>query len=105
MKIIEMERRTLDGEPVHEEAPITDLWCVIETQEEYMVYKDFLKHLGEYTDPREALWNRMVIHAGQSQGLCQGDDDVYGYIGPDEVAPLPTEPYLDGDGDEWRVIK
>lgn len=34
----------------------------------------------------------------------EGDDDMYGYIRPDEVAPLPTEPFIDGDGDEWVVI-
>lgn len=112
MKIIVMERRTMDGEPVEYGAlkengeDYRDWWCVIETKEEEMVYDDFVKHLGEYSgDPRNLLWNKMVIHAGQGMGVNWGDDDMYGYIRPDEVAPLPTEPFIDGDGDEWVVIK
>ena len=111
MKIIEMERRTMDGKPVVYDTlngcagEYRDWWCVIETKEEEMVYDDFLKHLGEYSgDCRDILWNKLVIHAGQGMGVKWGDDDMYGYIRPDEVAPLPTEPFIDGDGDEWVVI-
>lgn len=107
MKIIEMERRTMDGKPVESDSvhEYRDWWCVIETKEEEMVYDDFVKHLGEYGgDCRDILWNKLVIHAGQGMGVSWGDDDMYGYIRPDEVAPLPTEPFIDGDGDEWVVI-
>jgi len=118
MKIIEMERRTLDGKPVEYDAlkengeDYRDWWCVIETKEEEMVYD---KAFHEPLNPESAkkslikglyldLWNDMVKHAGQGMGVCWGDDDMYGYIRPDEVAPLPTEPFIDGDGDEWVVI-
>lgn len=115
MKIIEMERRTMDGKPV-EYNPVyengedfRDWWCVIETKEEEMVYdKAFhepfnpasaTKSLvqGTYTD----LWNDMVKHAGQGMGVSWGDDDMYGYIRPDEVAPEIGEEYTDGDNDVW----
>lgn len=111
MKVVEMERLTLDGEPVVYDLEkengdeYRDWWCVIETKEEEMVYDDFIKHLGKYSgDPRNLLWNKMVIHAGEGMGVSWGDDDMYGYIRPDEVPPLPTEPFIDGDGDEWVVI-
>lgn len=105
MKIITLKRRTPDGEPVYEEeTPITDWWCVIETEEEKMVYEDFEEHLGEYTNPREVLWNKMMIHAGQPQGLCWGDDDVYGYLSPDEDVPEVGEEMVDSDGDTWERI-
>lgn len=112
MKVIEMERRTMDGEPVVYDTlnecagEYRDWWCVIETKEEEMVYDDFVKHLGEYSgDCRDILWNKLVIHAGQGMGVKWGDDDIYGYIRPDETAPLPTEPFIDGDGDEWICIE
>ncbi len=112
MKIIEMERRTMDGKPV-EYNPVyengedfRDWWCVIETKEEEMVYNFFLEQLCDQPEHTiiVKLWNDMVKHAGQGMGVCWGDDDMYGYIRPDEVAPLPTEPFIDGDGDEWVVI-
>lgn len=107
MKIITMKRLTLDGKPLDDNYDYdrNDWWCVIETKEEEMVYDDFLKHLGDYSgDCRDILWNKLVIHAGQGMGVKWGDDDMYGYIRPDEVAPLPTEPFIDGDGDEWVAI-
>lgn len=111
MRIVEMERKTMDGKPVVYNDPndcageYRDWWCVIETKEEEMVYDDFIKHLGQHSgDPRDLLWNKMVIHAGLGMGVSWGDDDMYGYIRPDEVAPLPTELFIDGDGDEWVVI-
>lgn len=105
MKIITLIRKAKDGKPMYEEeAPITDWWCVIETEEEYMTYQDFLKHLGEYSDPREVLWNKMMIHAGKEQGLCWGDDDVYGYILPGEEVPEVGKEMVDSDGDIWERI-
>lgn len=108
MKIITLERRTIDGKPV-EYNPVyengedfRDWWCVIETKEEEMVYDDFIEHLGQYSgDPRNLLWNKMAIHAGQGMGVNWGDDDMYGYIRPDEVAPEIGEEYTDGDNDVW----
>lgn len=106
MKIIEMERKTMDGKPV-EYNPVyengedfRDWWCVIETKEEEMVHDIAIEKEGDYL----VLWNNMVNHAGQGMGVKWGDDDMYGYIRPDEVEPLPTEPYIDGDGDEWVVV-
>lgn len=112
MRIIEMERRTMDGKPV-EYNPMyengedfRDWWCVIETKEEEMVYDDFLEHLGQYNgNPRDLLWNKMVIYAGQGMGVSWGDDDMYGYIRPDEVAPEIGEEYTDGDNDVWGRIE
>lgn len=108
MKVIEMERLTLDGEPVVYDLEkengdeYRDWWCVIETKEEELVYDDFLKHLGEYSgDPRNLLWNKMVIHAGEGMGVSWGDDDIYGYIRPDETEPEILEKYTDADGDVW----
>lgn len=111
MRIITMERRTLDGEPINTNAlesnteDYRDWWCVIETKEEEMVYDDFIKHLGQYGgDPRNLLWNKMIIYAGQGMGLSWGDDDVYGYFRPDEDAPEVGEETVDSDGDIWRRI-
>ena len=107
MKIIEMVKTIENGERLedYDEPDHKDWWCVIETKEEEMVYDDFIKHLGQHSgDPRDLLWNKMVIHAGQGMGVNWGDDDIYGYIRPDETEPFPTEPYIDGDGDEWVVI-
>lgn len=111
MKIITMKRLTMDGEPLdpdYDEDP-NDWFCVIETPEEEMVYdKAFHKPFnpesatkslmqGTYID----LWNAMVKHAGQGMGVSWGDDDMYGYIRPDEVAPEIGEEYTDGDNDVW----
>ena len=107
MQIITMKRLTLDGKPLYVDADNegiedpNDWWCVIETKEEELVYDEYLEHHDQY----EFLWNAMVKHAGLGTGLSWGDDDVYGYIRPDEVAPLPTEPFIDGDGDEWVRVE
>ncbi len=105
MKIIEMERRTLDGKPVEygideNGEDYRDWWCVIETKEEEMVYDEYLEHPDQY----EFLWNAMVKHAGLGYGVKWGDDDMYGYIRPDEVAPEIGEEYIDADGDKWVVV-
>lgn len=106
MKIIEMQRLTDNGQPVYEEEENTrDWWCVIETKEEELIYEDFLKHLGEYSgDTRDILWNKLVIHAGQGMGVAWGDDDMYGYIRPDEEAPEVGEETIDGYGDTWKRV-
>lgn len=108
MKIILMQRLTLDGESVVYDAgnengdDYEDYWCVIETPEEEMIYDDFVKHLGEYSgDCRDILWNKLVIHAGQGMGIAWGDDDMYGYIRPAEDVPEILEKYVDSDGDTW----
>lgn len=106
-----MERRTLDGKPVEygvdeNGEDYRDWWCVIETEEEELFYDKYVcgnKGLAGETNA-EYIWNELVKHAGQGMGVKWGDDDMYGYIRPDEVAPLPTEPFVDGDGDEWVVI-
>lgn len=115
MKIITLERRTLDSEPVEQDAlenntdDYRDWWCVIETKEEEMVYD---KAFHEPFNPASAtkslvqgaymdLWNDMVKHAGQGLGLFWGDDDVYGYLTPDEDCPDVGEEMTDGDGDIW----
>lgn len=112
MKIIEMERLTLDGKPVkynpvyENGEDFRDYWCVIETKEEELVYDQFVREVSSNIQDERLmkLWNDMVIHAGLGMGVKLGDDDIYGYIRPDETEPFPTEPYIDGDGDEWVVI-
>jgi hypothetical protein len=47
------------------------------------------------------LWNTLVKHAGQDMGLAWGDDDVYGYISPNEQVPKVKETFKDGEGDIW----
>lgn len=99
MKIITMKRLTMDGEPLdpdYDEDP-NDWWCVIETPEEEIVYDKYL----EYPDKHEFLWNAMVKHAGQDEGVSWGDDDIYGYIKPDEHVPKVKENFKDGEGDIW----
>ena len=111
MKIITLERRTLNGEAIEQEdfknntEDYRDWWCVIETEEEQLAYEDFLEHLGRYSSsPRNLLWNKMLIHAGRPLGLFWGDDDVYGYISPDEDVPEIGEEWPDGEGDIWVRI-
>lgn len=104
MKIITMQRKTLDGEPVHtEEGNTRDWWCVIETKEEELVYNKFGETISSNIQDGGLikLWNDMVKHAGQGMGLSWGDDDLYGYILPDETAPEIGEDYTDGDEDIW----
>lgn len=112
MKIITLKRMTMDGEPIYVDADNecsedpNDWWCVIETKEEEMVFYDFTEHLGEYSgDCRDILWNKLIIHAGQGMGVSWGDDDMYGYILPDEDAPKVGEKFIDGDGDEWVRVE
>ena len=104
MKVIEMERLTLDGEPVVYDLEkengdeYRDGWCVIETKEEELVYDLMVKNEDkEY----QRLWNYMVNHAGEGMGVSWGDDDIYGYIRPDETEPEKLEKYTDADGDVW----
>jgi len=111
MRIIELERKTMNGKPVEYDAlkengeDYRDWWCVIETKEEEMLYDDFVEHLGEYSgDCRDILWNKLMIHAGQGLGLHWGDDDVYGYLTPDEDVPEVGEEMVDGDGDVWYRV-
>lgn len=112
MKIITMQRLTVDGKPATYDTSTEkgedyrDWWCVIETKGEEIVYDDFLKHLGQYNgDPRDLLWNKMVIHAGQGMGVSWGDDDIYGYIRPDEDYPDIGGEFIDGDGDTWVRVE
>ena len=109
MKIITMERLTLDGVPVEQNAlcenpeDYRDWWCVIETKEEELVYDKFVsgkKGLAGET-VAEHIWNEMVKHAGQGMGVSWGDDDMYGYIRPDEAVPEVGKEYTDADGDKW----
>lgn len=108
MKIIEMERRTMDGKPVEygideNGEDYRDWFCVIETKEEELVYDIFVKNISSniQDEALTKLWNKLVIHAGQGMGVSWGDDDMYGYIRPDEVAPEIGEEYIDGDSDKW----
>ena len=112
MKIITMQRLTLDGEPVvynpKEEngEDYQDWWCVIETEEEEYVYDKFVETTSSNIQNGNTinLWNDMLKIAGRPQGLAWGDDDVYGYIRPDEVEPEVKETYKDPDGDIWVRI-
>lgn len=107
MRIITLQRKTLDGEPCYkEESPIQEWWCAMESKEEEIVYDDFVKHLGEYSgDCRDILWNKLVIYAGRGMGVAWGDDDMYGYIRPDEYCPGIGEELVDGDGDIWVRVE
>ena len=102
MKIITLQRLTDNGEPVYEEECDTRDWfCVIETEEEQMVHDIAIDKEGDYL----VLWNNMVIHAGEDEGLAWGDDDVWGYFRPGETVPEVGEEWTDDDGDRWgRVI-
>lgn len=108
MRIITMQRLTLDGKPVYpEEAPIQDWWCVIETEEEKLVYDMFVKNISSniQSEALTNLWNTLVKHAGQDMGLAWGDDDVYGYISPNEHVPEIKENFKDGEGDIWVRVQ
>lgn len=102
-----MERRTMDGKPV-EYNPVyengedfRDWFCVIETKEEEMVYDEYNEDIHTYSK----IWNAMVKHAGLGQGLAWGDDDVYGYLRPDEAVPEVGEEWVDWDGDKWVRVE
>lgn len=104
MIIITMQRLTMDGKPVVYDTgnengeDYEDWFCVIETKEEELVYDKFISGREPCA---ERLWNMMVKHAGIPQGLAWGDDDVWGYIRPDESYPEVLEKYTDSDGDVW----
>lgn len=103
MRIIEMERKTIDGKPYDDDYDPHDWWCKIETKEEELVYDKFVcgnKGLAGETEA-EHIWNEMVKHAGQGMGVCWGDDDMYGYFRPDDTEPEVDEEYVDNDGDTW----
>lgn len=102
MRIITLQRLTDNGEPVYEEeGDIRDWFCVIETQEEELVYDEYLEHPDQY----EFLWNAMVKHAGLGVGLSWGDDDIWGYFRPDEAVPEVGEEWTDGDNDRWGRVE
>ena len=108
MKIIEMERMTLSGEPV-EYNPVyengedfREYWCVLENETEEKLYEETWNSNDTDLIP---TWNKMINEAGRQYNLCWGDDEIYGYVHTSETAPMPTEPFIDGDGDEWRVIQ
>lgn len=108
MKIITMQRLTLDGKPVYSDEPIEkDWWCVIETDEEKIVYDMFVKNISSniQSEALTNLWNTLVKHAGQDKGVSWGDDDIYGYISPNEQAPEIKETFKDGEGDIWVRIQ
>lgn len=108
MRIITMRQLTESGQKIDPryESDHDDWFCVIETKEEEIVYEDFLKNLGEYDgDCRDILWNKLVIYAGQGMGVSWGDDDMYGYIRPDEGVPDIGEEWEDWDGDKWVRIE
>lgn len=113
MRIVEMERKTMDGKPVEYDTlkengeDYRDWWCVIETKEEELFYDKYVcgnKGLAGETNA-ERIWNDMVKHAGQGMGVSWGDDDMYGYVRPDEVAPEVGEEYIDGDNDIWVRVE
>ena len=115
MKIIEMERRTLDGKPIEQDAlkenteDYRDWWCVIETKEEEVFYDMAFNGVKPLrmsekdmpTDTLKIVWDDLVCYAGAGLGVSWGDDDMYGYIRPDEEVPEVGEETIDGDGDRW----
>lgn len=111
MKIIELCRLTENGEDIDVKdtnAPDPrDWWCVIETKEEELFYDKYVcgnKGLAGETNA-EHIWNEMLKHAGQGMGVCWGDDDIYGYIRPDEVYPEVGEEFIDSDDDRWVRVE
>lgn len=108
MIIMTFKRMTLDGKPLEPDYDVdpNDWWGKIETKEEEIVYEDYLENYRNFQgDQRRVLWNQMVIHAGIPQGLAWGDDDIYGYIRPDETEPEIGEEWTDGDGDTWLRVE
>lgn len=113
MIIITMERRTLDGKPVIYDTlnecagEYRDWWCVIETKEEEMVYEAFLRERNSNIQSEQImnLWNDMVKQAGLGEGVSWGDDDIYGYIRPDEMPPEVGMEYIDSDNDKWIRVE
>ncbi len=98
-----------DGEPLatddYTQPDPRDWFCVIETKEEEMFYDKYVannKGLAGETNA-EHIWNEMVKHAGQTEGLAWGDDDIYAYIRPDEAVPELGETYKI-DNDTWYRV-
>lgn len=108
MKIITMTKIKEDGEPLDKDTDIDprDWFCVIETLEEKWVYDQFVREISSNIQDERLmrLWNDMVKHAGQSVGLCWGDDDIYTYIMPNEIVPEVGEHYK-LDNDEWVRVE
>lgn len=112
MRIITMQRLTLDGKPAtyntatENGEDYQEWWCVIETEEEKIVYDMFVKNISSNIQSEELtkLWNTLVKHAGQDKGVSWGDDDMYGYISPNEKVPEVKETFKDGDRDIWVRI-
>lgn len=105
MRIIEMCRLTENGEDIDVKdtnAPDPrDWWCVIETKTEEDLYEMVWTDNSASLIP---LWNKLVNNAGRGMGLHWGDDDIYGYIRPDEEYPEVGEEFIDGDGDKWTRV-
>ena len=109
MIIMTFKRMTLDGKPLEPDYDVdpNDWWGKIETKEEELVYDKFVcgnKGLAGETEA-EHIWNEMVKHGGQGMGLAWGDDDIYGYIRPDETEPEVGEEWTDGDDDKWLRVE
>ena len=111
MIVITMDRKTLDKKPVVYSADengedYRDWWVKIETKEEEMVYDAWQTEPDK--DKQSALkdlWDAMIVHAGQGQGVMWGEDDIYGYIRPDETMPDVGDEYTDADEDKWLRVE
>lgn len=113
MIVFQMKMLTKDGQALNtDEYDTLGLWCKVETEEEWLVYdKTFHKPFnpasatkslvqGIYID----LWNEMVKHAGAPYLVNLGDEDIYGYLSPDEDMPDLNEKYRDADDNDWVRI-
>lgn len=108
MKIITMQRKELDGKRVYTDPDDPyehrDWWGVIETEAEKLVYEqawkenNYAEHVHKLI---KILWSEMV----NTGGVNWGDDDVYGYIMPDETMPKIGDEYKDADGDVWVRVE
>lgn len=109
MLIITMERKTIDGKSVEYGADengedYRDWWAVMETKAEELVYDRL--YGGYYNNDKyrmlvDDLWNAMV----NTGGVNWGDDDIYGYLRPDEMCPEVGEEFTDGEGDIWVRVE
>ena len=78
----------------------------LETKEEEMVYDAWQTEPDkDKQSALEDLWDAMIVHAGQGQGVMWGEDDIYGYIRPDETMPDVGEEYTDADEDKWLRVE
>ena len=107
MKIIEMERITMDGEPLVYDTlnecagEYRDYWCVLENETEEKLYEETWNSNETDLIP---TWNKLVNEAGKDYNLCWGDDELYGYVHYGETKPIAGETFVDGDGDEWKLV-